>query len=93
MPLKIKLYINVAFRAKSGNYSGSSDGYGDGYPVGGGISNGIDSGGPGKQYPEQLTAKYIVGRLLGTGSCGSVYLGKENWEVIVKNLCVEYRGF
>ena len=67
------------FRTKSGIYSGSSDGYGEGCPIGGGISNGIDSGGPGKQYPEQLTAKYIVGRLLGTGSCGSVYLGKDNW--------------
>ena len=71
-------------RGKSGNYSGSSDGtmnYGDGCPVGGGISNGIDGGGSGKQYPEQLTAKYIVGRLLGTGSCGSVYLGKIRLQV------------
>lgn len=66
-------------RCKSGSYSGSSDGtmnFGDGFGhIGNGIANGIDGVGPAKQYPEQLTNKYIVGRLLGTGSCGSVHLG------------------
>ena len=77
----IDIHISVTnYRVKSGNYSGSSDSNcGDGFnPIGGGISNGIDGGGPGKQYPEQLTDKYIVGRILGTGSCGSVYLGTQN---------------